>query len=258
MKWGSYTVFHNKLYFPTRVLIATPSPIILKSREEPAAVRMRTLRSQTLLIFFRVQFPFCNLLERNTYRYGWSKREYTRISRVQATAPFSEAAWTKMNMTCLWAKASTPFSWSAKRSWAMYSACRIKARKQRSDSKLKGSEIIADVSVEQPSKWLAGCWIKAKIMLATTKNETTTATRPDKRTVCTTSNVLFRDVSKDKQGLDMKPCSQILISGFSKRVFPLLLEESFWQQGKTSLLSLNMPFPVSQSSQQYILYEQSF
>ena len=140
----------------------------------------------------------------------------------------------------------------------MYSASRIKARKHRSDSKLKGSEIIADVSVEQPSKWLAGCWIKAKIMLATTKNETTTATRPDKRTVCTTSNVLFRDVSKDKQGLDMKPCSQILISGFSKRVFPLLLEESFWQQGKTSLLSLNMPFPVSQSSQQYILYEQSF
>ena len=232
MKWGSYTVFHNKLYFPARVLIATPSPIILKSREEPAAVRMRTLRSQTLLIFFRVQFPFCNLLERNTYRYGWSKREYTRISRVQATAPFSEAAWTKMNMTCLWAKASTQFSWSAKRSWAMSSASRIKARKHRSDSKLKGSEIIADVSVEQPSKWLAGCWIKAKIMLATTKYETTTATRPATKGLAQPAISYSETWAKTSKAWTWNPVHKFSLVDLARGCFPCCWKNPFGSKEK--------------------------
>ena len=44
-----------------------------------------------------------------------------------------------------------------------------KARKHRSNSKLNGSDVQADVSVKQPNKVLAGCWIKSKVMLATMK-----------------------------------------------------------------------------------------
>ena len=39
-------------------------------------------------------------------------------------------------------------------------------RKYRSDSKLNGSEMPADVSVKQPNKVLPCCWIKAKVMIA--------------------------------------------------------------------------------------------
>ena len=64
-----------------------------------------------------------------TRRYEWNERENTRILRMQATTPSSEAAWTETNKTCLWekraahakaarAKASTS-PWSAKpTSWA--------------------------------------------------------------------------------------------------------------------------------------------
>ena len=38
--------------------------------------------------------------------------------------------------------------------------CLKKARKHRSNSKPRDSEMSADVSVKQPKKRLAGCWIK--------------------------------------------------------------------------------------------------
>ena len=53
------------------------------------------------------------------------------------------------------------------------------AKKHRSDPKLNGSEMQADISVKQPKEGLAGCWIKAKKMLSIIKlSETSTTTQP--------------------------------------------------------------------------------
>ena len=43
------------------------------------------------------------------------------------------------------------------------------ARKRRSDSQLNGREMPVDVSAKYPNKGLAGCWIKAKVMVAAMK-----------------------------------------------------------------------------------------
>ena len=43
------------------------------------------------------------------------------------------------------------------------------AKKHRSDSKLNGSDMPADVSAKYPNKGLARCWIKAKVMVAAMK-----------------------------------------------------------------------------------------
>ena len=73
-------------------------------------------------------------------------------------------------------------------------------RKHRSDSKPNDSEMPADFSVKQPSKELAGCWIKTKVMLAAMKMiKTTTMMQPETRALILHNQRLRlqEDVSKD-------------------------------------------------------------
>ena len=140
------------------------------------------------------------------------------------------------------------------RSWGKSLGWRKKARKHRSDSKLNSSEMLADVSVKEPNKRLAGCWIKAKAMFAAMKmkqeqqrNETS-----DKSTY-TTSNFVFRETmwAKTSKAWTWDHCSQTL----NMRV--QLLEEYFWQHWRQNI-GLNKPFPASMSSRQYILFKVRF
>ena len=102
-----------------------------------------------------------------------------------------------------------------------------KARNHRSDSKLNGSEVQADVSVKQPNKRLTDHMIKAKAMLAAMKMKQNSDATSDIST-CITSSVVFRDVNKDQHG-------------FHVRLFSLqLLEESYWQQSKHRITAIQI------------------
>ena len=81
----------------------------------------------------------------------------------------------------------------------------------------------ADVSIKQPNKGLAGGWDKSEGNARRHKDEATarTTTPDDDATsytnTYTTSNFVYRDdVSKDEQGLNVRPCSQTLTSRFNK------------------------------------------
>ena len=162
------------------------------------------------------QFPSCNCFNTRTYRYEWKELENTRISRVQATTPSSEAAWTKTNKTCLWEKKATPakgatlresYDSTVKRVSGEQSRRGLKkqTRKQRSDSKLNGSEVPAEVSVKQPNKRLAGCWIKAKVMLGAMKIIKTTTTTQTATKVLLHNQQLREDVNKEEKGSNVRP-----------------------------------------------------
>ena len=106
------------------------------------------------------------------------------------------------------------------------------ARKHRSDSTQNDSEMPADFSVKQPSKRLAGCWIKAKVMLAAMKMiKTTTTTLPETRALILRHRRLRlwqrRCEQGRGQGLDVRPLSQTLTSGHNMRTFPLLMEDRY-------------------------------
>ena len=143
------------------------------------------------------------------------------MSRVQATLPSSEGAWTKTNKRTwdetqlLWAKAATP--WTAKKSlgWRKKPAVsqeaqkRLKAERQWDASKRQC----------QTAKQRARRQLDENEVNAWCDNSNATS---DKSTY-TTINFVFRGVvSKDEQGLNVKPLSE--------GVFSLVLEESFWLQ----------------------------
>ena len=122
------------------------------------------------LNFFRVQCP-CNFLETRTCRYDWNERE---ISRLQATTPSSEAAWTKTNKPCLWENEQRTLRLqerrlqlgreARKRREQSRRGLKKQTRKHRRDSKLNGSEGCASRRQSQTAEQkLAGCWIKAKV-----------------------------------------------------------------------------------------------
>ena len=78
----------------------------------------------------------------------------------------------------------------------------------------------ADFSVKQPNKRLAGFCIKAKVMHKNNNNNNNNKDDKDEddatsdtSTYITTSDFVFRDyVSKDEQGLNVRPFSQTLTS----------------------------------------------
>ena len=120
------------------------------------------------LNFLWVQCP-CNFLETRTCRYEWNERE---ISRVQATTPSSEAAWTKTNKPCLWENEQRRLQEQrlklGREAWKCREQSRRglkkQTRKHRRGSKLNGSEGCASKRQCQTAKQkLAGCWIKAKV-----------------------------------------------------------------------------------------------
>ena len=124
------------------------------------------------------------------------------------------------------------------------SRCGLKkqARNHRSDSKLNGRWAPADVSIKQPNKRLAGCWIKAKVMLAVMKQQQRHNQRQSTSNITSSSETMLARTSKVwKWG----PCSQTLKGNFL----------SCWKNAFGSKAKLNMSFPVSLSSQQYRLYE---
>ena len=87
-----------------RVLSATPSRFWLNT----CACARFDIKHFQELNFLRVQFPSCNLFETRTCRYEWNGRENTRISRVQATTPSSEAALNKNEQYLPVRKKATP------------------------------------------------------------------------------------------------------------------------------------------------------
>ena len=104
-------------------------------------------------------------------------KKSTRISRVQATSFRPDAACTKMNKTCLWKKGNVSkgynSEWRLQLHHEIHECCeqsrhglKKQARKHRSSPKLNSSKVAADISVKQPNKLLAGCWINAKVMFA--------------------------------------------------------------------------------------------
>ena len=189
--------------------------IEVPGRSTPCA---HALASSNTLNFLRVQYS-CNLFKTRTYRctaVNGINEKNTRISRVQATTPSSEAAWTKTNKTCLWEKKATPakgatlresYDSTVKRVSGEQSRRGLKkqTRKQRSDSKLNGSEVPAEVSVKQPNKRLAGCWIKAKVMLGAMKIIKTTTTTQTATKVLLHNQQLREDVNKEEKGSNVRP-----------------------------------------------------
>ena len=126
--------------------------------------------------------------------------------------------------------ASTP-PWSAKKSWAKSSGWRNKPG--NTDSKLNDSEIPADVSVKQPNKELAGCWMKSDGNAHRHENEKTTTTQPATKVL----KQPYHSFSETKSARTSKawtqdPCSQNLTSGLNMRVFPFFVGRNVWQQGK--------------------------
>ena len=115
------------------------------------------------------------------YCYEWNEhRQNTRISRVQATTPFqfrSSANKDEQDLPVR-KKSNASEGFNSERRLQLRLEARKRReqsrrglkkqnRKQRRDSKLNGSEVPVDVSVhvKQLNKGLAGCWIKAKVML---------------------------------------------------------------------------------------------
>ena len=79
-------------------------------QDGPPVVRICTFQYETLsgieqFCEYHMLLPIC-FKQEPTGMNGMNKKTCTRISRVQATTPSSEAAWTKTNKTCLWEKKS--------------------------------------------------------------------------------------------------------------------------------------------------------
>ena len=124
-----------------------------------ACARYATSSPMSKLNFLRVQFPSCTFLKQNKKPVmdGMNEKtpeshEHKRQLRLQKQREQSRA-----RLACETKEQRT--SEGVKRENVVSKVVLLKkqARKHRSDSKLDGSEIPADVSVKQLNKGLAGC-----------------------------------------------------------------------------------------------------
>ena len=183
----------------------------------------------------------------NVPLYEWSKWGNTRISRVQASTPSSEAIWTKPSKVACETKEEHQRRLQLHREArkGREQNRRAEERSQEAQKRLKaqrqgGASRYQCQTAEQSARRLPD---NSKLNAHHHKNETTTATQ-------LATKVLTQPASSYSETMWAKtsktwtwPCSQTLISGFNMRVFPLFLEESF--SGSKVIIGIEFEYAIS-------------
>ena len=179
------------------------------------------------------QFPFCNLFKTKTCRYEVNdkrpechecKRHFRlQKEREQKRTREHETKRSSCGRRLQLRREPRKSLWDKEKSqWLV--------RKHRSDSKLNGSEMPADVSVKQPNKGLAGSWMKTKLV-----HDATTATQP-------ATKVLTQPSTSYSEALWAKTSRAWTWNPYPRGYFLWCWKNPFdCKPGKTSVLSLNMP-----------------